>query len=58
MIAPATMATGIPSPCPTPIRATPIVPAVDQEDPVPKDTTEQMMSVATKKMPGERIFKP
>ncbi len=58
MIAPATIATGIPKPCPTPMRATPTVPAVDQEEPVPKDTIEQMNRVAMRKIPGDRTFKP
>ena len=58
MIAPATMGTGTPNPLPTPISATPIVPAVDQEDPVPKETIEQMIRVAKRKIPGVSIFKP
>jgi hypothetical protein len=58
MIDPATIGSGIPSAPPTPMRASPTVPAVDHEDPVPSDTMEQMTIVATRKIPGERIFSP
>jgi hypothetical protein len=58
MMAPATIGSGICSAAPTPISATPTVPAVDQDDPVPSDTIEQMIIVATRKIPGESTLSP
>ena len=56
--APATTGKGKLRPCPIPISATPIVPAVPQEVPVAMEVMEQMMSVAGRKMAGLNIFNP
>ena len=57
-IAPAVGPTGIPSPCPIPMRANPIVPIVPQEVPVATEVTEQIRTVATRKNFGDNSFNP
>jgi hypothetical protein len=58
MMAPATIGSGICIAAPTPMSATPTVPAVDHDDPVPIATMEQMINVATRKIPGESTLSP
>ena len=58
IIAPAAIGAGIPSPDATPISATPTVPAVVHEEPVARDTTEQRITVATRKILGDSTFRP
>ena len=55
MIAPATMGKGTPKPRPTPIKAIPTVPAVDQELPVASETVAQIRHVANRKILGDNI---
>ena len=50
--APAVMTVGKPNAVPTPIRATPMDPAVDQDEPVARDTMEQRIQAVTKKILG------
>jgi len=56
--APATIGNGTPSPLPTPINATPTVPAVVQELPVDNETTLHIKQAASKKIDGFRKVKP
>ena len=55
IIAPAATGAGIPIPCPIPISAIPTVLAVVHEDPVARDTTEQIRTVAIRNILGESI---
>ena len=52
------MGAGIPSPPATPIKATPMVPAVPQDVPVASDVIEHMIKDATRNICGEIIFSP
>ena len=52
------MAGGNPSAAPTPIRATPMEPAVDQDEPVAKDTMEQRIQAVTRNTFGLMILIP
>lgn len=56
--APATNGSGKPRPAPTPISATPMVPVVPQLVPVASAVIAQIMSVAGKKIEGERKVSP
>ena len=56
--APAAIPVGIPRPSPIPISAIPTVPAVPHEVPVESETIAQMIHVATRNIPGERIPSP
>ena len=56
--APAVISGGNPNAVPTPIRATPMEPAVDQEEPVAKDTMEHRIQAVNKKILGEMILIP
>ena len=53
MIAPTVMPSGMPRPCPTPTRATPMVPMVVQELPVKVDTMVHSRQDASRKTFGE-----
>ncbi len=55
-MAPAAIPEGTPYVVPIPISATPTVPAVDQELPVIKETTEDRTQAVTKKKEGFKIF--
>ena len=55
---PAVRGAGIPSPRAIPIRAIPTVPDVPHEVPVESATTEHMISVAKRKIPGLSIDSP
>ena len=55
---PAVRGAGIPSPRAIPIRAIPTVPDVPHELPVESETTEHMISVAKRKIPGLSIDSP
>ncbi len=57
-MAPAAIPEGTPNVVPIPISATPTVPAVDQELPVIKETTEDRTQAVTKKKEGFKIFNP
>ncbi len=57
-MAPATNPTGMLIAIPIPIKATPTVPAVDQELPVERDTMAQMMQVVTRNTAGEMSCNP
>ena len=48
----------MPSPLPIPSKATPIVPIVPHEEPVARDVTEQIITVANKKIDGFKIDNP
>jgi len=50
--APAVIGAGNPRAAPTPIRATPMEPAVDHEEPVARDTMEQRIQAVTKNTLG------
>ena len=56
--APAVIAEGKPRAVPTPIRATPMEPAVDQDEPVASDTIEQSKQAVNKNIDGLIIFIP
>jgi len=56
--APAVIATGIPSPSPTPIAATPIVPIVVQELQVINDITLQNRKMSGRNQRAERTLNP
>ena len=56
--APAVIAGENPRAIPTPIRAAPIDPAVDQDEPVARDTMEQSRQVVNKKILGLMILIP
>ena len=56
--APAVIAGLKPKAVPTPIRATPMEPAVDQEEPVARDTMEQSRQAVNRKMDGAMILIP
>ena len=56
--APAVIAGGKPSAVPTPISATPMEPAVDQDDPVAKDTILQRIQPVTRNTFGLMILIP
>ena len=56
--APAVISTENPRATPIPISATPIEPAVDQEEPVARDTMEQSRHAVNRKIPGEITLMP
>ena len=56
--APAVIAAGKPSAAPTPISATPIEPAVDQDEPVASDTIQQRIHAVTRNTFGLMILMP
>ena len=58
MMEPATRGAEIPMVTPMPINATPMVPAVVQEDPVAMATIAHNIHDATRKICGLRIFSP
>lgn len=55
---PAVRGAGIPSPAAIPISATPTVPPTPQDEPVARDTTEQIRRVARRNIPGESRSNP
>ena len=57
-IAPALMGAGMPSPSPTPISATPIVPIVVHELPREMDMSEHIIIEQSRNHLGESIFAP
>ena len=57
-MAPAVIPGFMPRPKPMPIRATPMVPMVPQEEPVAREVMEQIRTQAMKKMAGCMIFRP
>ena len=57
-MAPAVMAGFISRPIPTPIRATPTVPMVDQELPVAMEVIMQAMQAVVRKTLGLMSFRP
>ena len=58
MTTPAVRGAGTPRPSAIPIRAMPTVPDVPHDVPVESDTTEQMSSVAKRKIDGLRMASP
>lgn len=58
IIAPAVNPTCNPRACPIPIKAIPIVPVVDQELPVVKETIQQTIHAAKRKIFGFRTCNP
>ena len=52
------MTGGKPKAVPTPIKATPMDPAVDQDDPVARDTMEHSKQAVARKMLGEITLIP
>ena len=58
MTAPAVGPTGIPSPAPIPISASPMVPIVPQDVPVASDVIEQISTAATRNTLGESSLSP
>ena len=57
-IAPAVGPTGTPRPAAIPISARPMVPIVPHDVPVARDVTEQIRTVATKKIDGDNSLSP
>ena len=57
-IAPAVIAGLIPRPIPTPMRATPMVPAVPHEVPVASETIQQSRQPANRKIVGLSTISP
>src|SRR5690606_34873677 len=56
--APAVQYIGMPKPAPMPISARPTVPTVPQEVPSDRETIEQRIIAAARKISGERITRP
>ena len=56
--APAVITSGKPRATPIPMSATPMEPAVDQDEPVANDTMEQSKQAVNKKMLGEITLIP
>ena len=58
MTAPAVGPTGMPSPAPMPMRASPMVPIVPQEVPVASAVIEHIRTAATRKILGDSSLSP